>query len=340
MQNYEVTQQKINVINQNLTQLVKRHNYDAVVNAAYAQQLHQAAKKSGDGYHSNTANTITATTSVDELNNITCLAKYGGNGNSSHSLHINTSTDYQKAVKSINNNSQSSPMLAAMSSTGLLMERRNSMLSTNSQLQLAANAAAAAATAAGSMSPSKQRPRHDSYNADYVGKLSPSLSYHYHHMHYGGGVSGNSFSHNHYAEYPAGNAGKTGSDAIAMRRLHHPVEQTHFGAYSPGSGGALLVEGLVHDDYQPMDYYYPSPLPHVVDGSRPDNKENFGGPLAPTAARYLVSPDTDNGSVSNDGTSMKVLQPQGLGGYWATLDNGERIWCSVDSRYVLNALSD
>lgn len=324
-QNYDAAQQKLNVINQNLNQLVKRHNYDAVVNAAYAQQLHQAAKKSNDGYHTTTANTITATTSVDELNNITCLAKYGGNGNSSHSLHINTATDYQKAVKNINNNSQSSPMLAALSSTGLLMERRNSMLSTNSQLQLAASTATA--TAAASMSPSKQRPRHDSYNADYMGKVSPSLSYHYHHMHYGGGISGNSYSHNHYVEYPAGSAVKTG-------RIHHSVEQTHFGAYSPGiGGGALLAEGLVHDDYQPMDYYYQSPMPHIVDGTRPDDKENFGGPLAPTTARYLVSPDNDNGSAaSNDGTSMKVLQPQGLGGYWATLDNGERIWCSVDSR--------
>lgn len=35
------------------------------------------------------------------------------------------------------------------------------------------------------------------------------------------------------------------------------------------------------------------------------------------------------------GTSMRMIQQQaGLGGYWMTLDNNERVWCSVDTRYV------
>lgn len=90
-------------------------------------------------------------------------------------------------------------------------------------------------------------------------------------------------------------------------------------AMAMATGGAASGDG----DRQP-----------VFDADAGAGEERNDDPDAAEAAAALERRPMPNGMEADrrDGSGGMVMMTAGLGGYWATLDGGERVWCSVDNR--------
>lgn len=330
-QNFEAAQQKLQAINKSLSTLKKRPNTEA-----------PATGTSDDismGYHHKYSN--------NNNNNYIQNASYSSSSNN-NSIHSNISN-----IKYTNSNQNHSSNNNHSASSHSLSERRNSVISNSSSQHLA----------------SKSRPRCDSYGgvgggSDYgsTGKQSPAPSVTMSYLHYN--------SHSHLADKVvyvtnavSNAAAAANSNAMAakyarpktalsvdtgsgytdyMAQPQQKIGQQYphvHGQYSPRdfSTNSAMVDEEDDDDLagqyatlmristQPMDYLY-QPMQSTPmtpsSGYEPDSHYSVIG------ERSSMREKRTSGEGGEPG------QSQGLGGYWITLDNNERIWCSLDNRYA------
>lgn len=250
---------------------------------------------------------------------------------------------------------QTSPTL----SSGVLMERRNSMILLNPQIHSQAMP--------NNLSPSsKQRVRHDSSNNDYVGKLSPSISYHYHHIHYGGGatgiitdtssvdLSGNSYDYNIGLNISTNSNGGTQSkksdviiddfntswrqsfggtsnnpSMILLGTSSVPYTDDNDIAQRNGPSSNMIYGGqyVCNGSYQHINYPYAEDT-----GKSNENYSQLSAPQINVAHSPNMIASPLSGDRTNHGVAGGSQHQQGLGGYWMTLENKERVWCYMDNR--------
>lgn len=80
-------------------------------------------------------------------------------------------------------------------------------------------------------------------------------------------------------------------------------------------------------------------IPPAVDSSMGDDADS---PEPETHYSVIKKPPPSSSATlptDSTATNTDAPKPQGLGGYWTTSENNERIWCSIDNRYVLRMFS-
>lgn len=338
--NYEAAQQKLLSINQNLSALKKRQNCDvaAPTAIAYQTQFKQASpilKSIPDSkYATNNNNFLHPTSqhSPTQFNN----NNYIGSAVNSHQLLMKAYSGHGNVSPNINNNHHSS-----------MMQRRNSLISNTSSTNLEVMPAPTTPTS------SRHHRQEGLTPFDFAG---------YHHVHYNANACNNNKSdfsapdnnsigqqkvkkapplldndyslqryspiscetdtfnyHNHYNQYSPGDMTTVSSEfrsSPQMSRLmlsNQHVNQSRQLPVNHRLDNAQFTQPMTALHGQ-RKYVDANPYNQRLDVAVDDSTEQLNG--------RLVSP-----SISSKGS---VMIHQGLGGYWMTLDNNERVWCSVD----------
>lgn len=325
--NYEAAQQKLTSINQSLTALKKRQNCDAVSTAAMPYQFKQASPilKTDSKYATNNNNFLHHTTgqrSPTQFNN----NFIGSAAVNSHQLLMKA---YSGNISpNINNNNNS------------MMQRRNSLISNTSSTNL---------DVLPTTPTSARHHRQDSLAVpyDFAG---------YHHVHY----NPSSASNNNKTDFSIPDPLSMSPHKLKKTALldndytlqrYSPIScetdtfnyHNHYNQYSPGdiitTASPPQINRLLLSGQQHINQSRQLSMNHRLDNNTPHTQ-----PMMIQTQRHPYNQRLDvvvDDSVMTDQLNGRLVSPpitskgtlmvhQGLGGYWMTLDNNERVWCSVD----------
>lgn len=336
--NYESAQQKLITINQSLSALKKRQNCDV---AAPTQMVYQTQFKQASPILKNMTDTKYATNNNNFLHSTSQVSptiqtqfsnnNFIGSGVNSHQLLMKAYSAHGNISPNINNNHSS------------LMQRRNSLISNTSSTNL--DMVMTTPT-----TPTSSRHRQESLTVpfDYAG---------YHHVHYNASASNNNKSDfsvpdNSISQHKLKKSALLDNDYSLQR--YSPIScetdtfnyHNHYNQYSPGD---IITTASPEFRSSPQMSRIMLSNQHVnqsrqmpIINQRLDNG-HYTQPMAPQGQRnpynqrlnVAVDDSTSeqlNGKLVSPPITSKgtLMIHQGLGGYWMTLDNNERVWCSVD----------
>lgn len=333
--NYEAAQQKLNTINKSLSALKKRQNCE-VATAPTTTMVYQTQFKQGSPTTKNTAETKYATNNNNFLHPTSQVSPTQFNNNNFIGGAVNTHQLLMKAYSShgnispnINNNHHS------------MMQRRNSLISITSSTNLDVIPMPT--------TPNSSRLRQESLTTpfDYTG---------YHHVHYNPSACNNnkldlSVTDNSMNQQKMKKSALLDNDYSLQR--YSPIScetdtfnyHNHYNQYSPGDiittasefrsspqmNRIMMSNQQINQSKQlPINHSYTQPL--LVQGQRKFIDGNPYNQRLDVAVDDPVTTDQLNGRLVSPPITSKgtLMVHQGLGGYWMTLDNNERVWCSVD----------
>ncbi|XP_037051114.1 dual specificity protein kinase splA isoform X1 [Bradysia coprophila] len=326
--NYEAAQQKLTSINQSLTALKKRQNCD-VTSTAYQNQFKQASpilkNVSDSKYATNNNNFLhpTSQASPTQFNN-----NFIGSAVNSHQLLMKA---YSGNISpNINNNNHHS-----------MMQRRNSLISNTSSTNL---------DVMPTTPTSSRHHRQETVTApyDFAG---------YHHVHHNASASNNNkadFSIPDTSTSPHKLKKTALLDNDYNLQRYSPIScetdtfnyHNHYNQYSPGDiittvspefrsspqMSRLMLSGQhVNQPRQlPMNHRLdnaPHTQPMMIQAQRHPYNQRLDVVVDDSAMTDQLNGRLISPPITSKGT---LMVHQGLGGYWMTLDNNERVWCSVD----------
>lgn len=355
-QNFEAAQQKLQAINKNLSMLKKRPNTEFTTTST-SDDINMGYHHKYSNHSNNNNNYVQNTSGYSSSNNNNSMHsnisnnKYT-NSNQSHSISSSKSNNIN------NNNNNNNHNVSSHS----LSERRNSIISTSSSQHLASKSRPRCDSYGGVGASSD-------YGNGSTGKQSPAPSTTMSYLHYNShsqladkvvyvtnAVSNAAAAANSIALVSKYGRPKTslsvdtatGDDMLRygdyMAQPQQKIGQQYphaHGQYSPQdfpANSKLPPDDIDDDDddlagqyatlminTQQMDYLYQpmQPAPMTPGGYEPDSHYSIIGERSSMREKRV------------SGDSGELVQSQGLGGYWITLDNNERIWCSLDNRYVI-----
>lgn len=334
--NYEAAQQKLISINQSLSALKKRQNCDvaAPIAMVYQTQFKQASpilKNMTDSkYATNNNNFLHPTSQVSptQFNNNNFI----GSAVNSHQLLLKAYSAQGNVSPNINNNHSS------------MMQRRNSLISNTSSTNLDVMPTPT--------TPNSSRHRQESLTApfEFAG---------YHHVHYNASACNNNKSdfsvpdnsmNQHKMKKPA----LLDNDYNLQR--YSPIScetdtlnyHNHYNQYSPDEiittstsefrsspQMSRLMLSNQHGNQSrqlPINHNTPYSQPMALQGQRRYLDGNPYNQRLDVAVDDSVTTEQLNGRLVSPPITSKgtLMIHQGLGGYWMTLENNERVWCSVD----------
>lgn len=338
--NYEAAQQKLISINQSLSALKKRQNCDVAgtTSMAFQTQFKQGSpilkNMTDTKYATNNNNFLHPTSQAQVSPTQFSNNNFIGNAVNSHQLLMKAYSAHGNISPNINNNHSS------------MMQRRNSLISNTSSTNL---------DVITPTTPTSSRHRQESLTVpfDYSG---------YHHVHYNASACNNNKTDftvpdNSISQHKLKKSALLDNDYSLQR--YSPISSetdtfnyhNHYNQYSPGdiittastefrsspqmSRLMLSNQHVNHSRQMPMNHRldnisYTQPM--ALQGQRKYIDGNTYNQRLDVAVDDSVTTEQFNGKMVSPPITSKgsLMIHQGLGGYWMTLDNNERVWCSVD----------
>lgn len=326
-QNYEAAQQKLLAMNQNLSLLKKRQQQQAE-----QQKPPPATRDDIDLHKSNNANRFRSNSNSMMLNMSERRNSIKSNTSSNHSSNLNTSGGPMQKQQQLlvqippqhsghYHSQQISPYSIHSGTLSVMPSGSQSMTP------------AASAAMVSQLSMLRHRARCDSFSGimsyDLSGaavdsaKMSPvsSNSSHHHHPH----------PHQHYQpqQQPQPQSGANRLNKLIQQQIHSysPPPGHHQHGSSPGyvlsppasASSNTVGQAFVYDTKMISRFQAPPPPPAPVSNTQSvqQNDQSYGSNMP---------------SSSNNYDSHQEMT-SGLGGYWMMLETGEKVWCSVDTRF-------
>lgn len=330
--NYDAAQQKLNTINQSLSALKKRQNCEVAITVPTTPMVYQTQFKQGSPTTKNSADTKYATNNNNFLHPTSQVSPTQYNNNNFIGSAVNT---HQLLMKAYSSHGNISPNINNNHHT--MMQRRNSLISTTSSTNLD--------VVPMPTTPNSSRIRQESLTTpfDYTG---------YHHVHYNPSASNNnkldmSVTDNSINQHKVKKSAMLDNDYSLQR--YSPIScetdtfnyHNHFNQYSPGDiittaspefrsspqmNRLMMSNQQINQSKQlPINHSFTQPMAMQIQRNPYNQRLNVAIDDSVTTEQLngrLVSPP-----ITSKGT---LMVHQGLGGYWMTLDNNERVWCSVD----------
>lgn len=335
--NYEAAQQKLNSINQSLSALKKRQNCDVAAASStmvYQSQFKQISPttRNTTKFATNNNNFLHSTSQVSptQFNNNNFI----GNAANTHQLLMKAYSNHGNISPNINNNHHT------------IMQRRNSLISTTSSTNLDVIPAPT--------TPNSSRLRQENSSApfDFAG---------YHHVHYNASACNNnkpdfSVTDNAINQHKLKKSALLDNDYSLQRYSPLSCEtesfnyHNHFNQYSPGDiittspefqlspqmNRLLMSNQQINQskqlpiNHRPDNTAYSQTM--ALQGQRTFIDSNVYNQRLDVAVDDCITTEQLNGRLVSPPITSKgtLMIHQGLGGYWMTLDNNERVWCSVD----------
>lgn len=334
--NYDAAQQKLMSINQSLSALKKRQNCDVAspTNISFHTQFKQGSPilKTDSKYATNNNNFLHPTSQgspTPQFSNNNFI----GNAVNSHQLLMKAYSTHGNVSPNINNNHSTA------------MQRRNSLISNTSSTNLDVVPT----------TPTSSRHRHDSLSA-----AAPLLDYGGgYHVHYNANTFNNNKSEFAAADnlisqqklkksalldndYSLQRYSPISCDTDTFTNYHH----NHYNQYSPGDiitpspefRASSMGRQMLAKNANATSQSTQLPTNHRLDNATFTQPMMIQSQRNPYNQRLDVAVDDCatneqlNGRLVSPPISSKgtLMVHQGLGGYWMTLENNERVWCPVD----------
>lgn len=328
-QNYEAAQQKLLAMNQNLSLLKKRQQQQA------EQQKPPPATRDDIDIHKNSNvnrfRSNSNSSSMMMMNMSERRNSIKSNTSSNHSSNLNTSggpiQKQQQLLVQIPvqhsghyHSQQISPYSIHSGTLSVMPSGSQSMTP------------AASAAMVSQLSMLRHRARCDSFSgimsydlssaAVDVAKMSPvsNNSSHHHHPH----------PHQHFQpqQQSQPQSGANRLNKLIQQQIHSysPPPGHHPHGSSPGyvlsppasASSTTVGQAFVYDTKMISRFQAPPPPPAPLSTAQNvQNDPNYGSSMHPSSSTYDSQQEITSG----------------LGGYWMMLETGEKVWCSVDSRF-------